>query len=173
MIFAPMFRDTTSCDITGKVGVVPCTGDDAFAILTKNECVRAVLRTTIHRDNMLFLVVLIVTIGIGQSPDSRDIATAIDVGVKGAKRTEETLRTFEFNLQLFDTCWLLGYIDPIEATVLVAGDQAILGINCEANPRPLRFTRYFIDQINLEALGYAELLNWRGTEACRGYGAGQ
>ncbi len=102
VIFAPVTRHSTAGDIRWQVGVVAGTHQDPFAIGRQNHGVRSMLAAAIEGQDVFFLVVLIIAVGIGQSPNPRDVrppffAARINVRIQRSKRAQQTLCSLEID----------------------------------------------------------------------------
>lgn len=102
---------------------------------------RPVLTTAVDATEHLLLVVLVIAVGVAQAPEPLATALLVDHHVQATEGVQQTVRTTDGVLELLDGRrsgrTRSRQRQTVQATPLVAGNQAALGIDSHAHPRSL------------------------------------
>ena len=141
LIFIPGAGRTGQLHVLGQLRVVAAGDVEGFAIGRQDDAVRSVLTTAVDPTEHLLLVVLVIAVGVAQAPEPLAPPLLVDHHVQATEGVQQTVRTTDGVLELLDGRrsgrTRSRQRQTVQATPLIAGNQATLGIHRHAHPGSL------------------------------------
>ena len=83
----------------------------------------------VKRDDVFLRVVLIVPIGVGQTPEATSFAPRVNVGIERIERTKKTLSSDKIDGELLNGSGSCSEVYAKEASVLITGDESAFRVD--------------------------------------------
>jgi hypothetical protein len=157
----------------GEFGVVAVDDVEGFLVGGEEDGVGAVFAAALDAAELVGLVELVVAVGVAEAPESLAAGLFVDHDVEAVEGVEEAVGAADFGREFFDFGGGGGADrgggHPVEAAVLVAGEDSAFGVDGHADPRAFVGFGDDVEEFGAEAGEESEFV---GADDDRGGGAG-